>query len=319
MIAPLVVGGIIAGAVALAGAVATAQQNKKNRKYQEETNRENREHEKYMYELSRQDAQNDWKKQNEFNSPEQQMTRLRQAGLNPNLVYGNGATTTADTIRSGEYASKQTEAPKVDNSGYSDALNAGSNQLTMGFQMQQQQLQNKNIEANTSNLNEQNNLIKQEALLKQTTNAGQLIKNADSQLQYDKAKQLYDNSIKHAELTNLNMEQDLANKRANETFTLDSNDRAKVELTLKQNATASQIATQYEQILKSKMERAQLPYKIKDIESRIKALNIDTKIKKFQLELQKDGIQPGTSTYQRKMMEFLDNFPANITENESLY
>lgn len=33
-----------------------------------------------------------WNMQNAYNSPTAQMSRLRQAGLNPNLVYGNGVT-----------------------------------------------------------------------------------------------------------------------------------------------------------------------------------------------------------------------------------
>jgi len=32
-----------------------------------------------------------WEMQNEYNSPAQQMQRLKEAGLNPNLVYGKGA------------------------------------------------------------------------------------------------------------------------------------------------------------------------------------------------------------------------------------
>ena len=34
-----------------------------------------------------------WHRENAYNSPTAQMERLRQAGLNPNLVYGGGATT----------------------------------------------------------------------------------------------------------------------------------------------------------------------------------------------------------------------------------
>lgn len=32
-----------------------------------------------------------WNRQNEYNSPKAQMARLKEAGLNPNLVYGNGS------------------------------------------------------------------------------------------------------------------------------------------------------------------------------------------------------------------------------------
>ena len=31
-----------------------------------------------------------WNRENEYNSPKEQMARLAAAGLNPNLVYGNG-------------------------------------------------------------------------------------------------------------------------------------------------------------------------------------------------------------------------------------
>ena len=36
-----------------------------------------------------------WNMNNAYNDPSAQMERLKQAGLNPNLVYGGGATTTA--------------------------------------------------------------------------------------------------------------------------------------------------------------------------------------------------------------------------------
>lgn len=35
-----------------------------------------------------------WNKNNLYNSPLQQMSRLQQAGLNPNLIYGNGSSST---------------------------------------------------------------------------------------------------------------------------------------------------------------------------------------------------------------------------------
>jgi hypothetical protein len=36
-----------------------------------------------------------WNRENEYNHPTAQMSRLRSAGLNPNLVYGSGTQTTA--------------------------------------------------------------------------------------------------------------------------------------------------------------------------------------------------------------------------------
>lgn len=39
-----------------------------------------------------------WKMENEYNSPVNQMARLQSAGLNPNLVYGHGAVATGGNI-----------------------------------------------------------------------------------------------------------------------------------------------------------------------------------------------------------------------------
>lgn len=53
---------------------------------------------KAMYELQKNDAISFWNMQNEYNSPAQQMKRLSDAGLNPMLVYGNGADNTSGAI-----------------------------------------------------------------------------------------------------------------------------------------------------------------------------------------------------------------------------
>jgi len=46
-------------------------------------------------------ALEDWNRQNAYNSPAAQMERLRQAGLNPNLVYGHGADAQANQMPRG--------------------------------------------------------------------------------------------------------------------------------------------------------------------------------------------------------------------------
>lgn len=54
---------------------------------QQSANDTNMELAKYQFEKNKEM----WNLQNEYNSPEKQMERLRAAGLNPNLVYGSGA------------------------------------------------------------------------------------------------------------------------------------------------------------------------------------------------------------------------------------
>lgn len=77
--ASLITAGLAAGSSA-GNAVAQGRMNKKTMAY----NRE-------MYDKQKADNIAFWNMQNEYNSPQAQMARLQAAGLNPNLVYGNGA------------------------------------------------------------------------------------------------------------------------------------------------------------------------------------------------------------------------------------
>lgn len=61
---------------------------------QKKENQLQRNYEREMYTRNLMDTVRLWKMQNEYDSPAMQMERLKQAGLNPNLVYGNGATAT---------------------------------------------------------------------------------------------------------------------------------------------------------------------------------------------------------------------------------
>lgn len=49
------------------------------------------ERQKDLMALQNQYAVANWNRENNYNSPQEQMKRLKAAGLNPNLVYGNGA------------------------------------------------------------------------------------------------------------------------------------------------------------------------------------------------------------------------------------
>ena len=51
--------------------------------------RKQRQHEVAMYDKQKQDSIDFWKMENEYNSPAMQMQRLRDAKLNPNLIYGS--------------------------------------------------------------------------------------------------------------------------------------------------------------------------------------------------------------------------------------
>lgn len=95
---PLVTSAIITSAAGGLQALAGTNQNRKNRVY----NRD-------MYKMALKDQRLDRDYANTYNSPIEQMRRLEAAGLNPNLVYGQGV-----SGATGQTASSQPkqDAPK---------------------------------------------------------------------------------------------------------------------------------------------------------------------------------------------------------------
>lgn len=87
---------------------------------------------------SRQWALDDYNRMNEYNSPAAQMERLKAAGLNPNLVYGNGATTQASPIKQSDAGVGSAGKPETPN--YAALGNALS--TYQDTQLKNQQLEN---------------------------------------------------------------------------------------------------------------------------------------------------------------------------------
>lgn len=82
---------VIGAAISTAGNWFT---NAANLREQRNINKQNIAQQNAMYDRQRNDAIADRQFENIYNSPAEQMKRLQAAGLNPNLVYGNGASAT---------------------------------------------------------------------------------------------------------------------------------------------------------------------------------------------------------------------------------
>ncbi len=87
--------GLISGIGSVLGSVINSSSNRKavretnaaNLQMNRENNAARRELAEYAYTKDLEQ----WNRENEYNTPESQMRRLAEAGLNPNLVYGSGA------------------------------------------------------------------------------------------------------------------------------------------------------------------------------------------------------------------------------------
>lgn len=136
--------GISSGVSAISGAISSGMQNKSNRELAEYS---------YSKDLEM------WHKQNAYNNPSAQMERLKEAGLNPNLVYGTGTVAGNTASQLPKY-----QAPKMDNSQAAQGMQNASQHLGQYLTLKKLGAEINYIDANTVARNTQTDVFKQQAL-----------------------------------------------------------------------------------------------------------------------------------------------------------
>lgn len=156
---------LIAAAIGSAlGGIATGLINKQS---QEDTNAAQAATNERLYQMQRADAVSDWNRNNAYNSPAQQMQRFKEAGLNPNLIYGNMQN--AQPIRSVDAKAPDYVAPRLNDNMIPSAIGKYMElkQQDLTIKNQEKALaltdaQTKKVEADAQNVTLQNqNLIDQ--------------------------------------------------------------------------------------------------------------------------------------------------------------
>ena len=195
---------IAAGASILGGVLGSRSQKKTNDKNMELAKYQNawqaQENEKaYQRNLEM------WNLQNAYNSPTQQMARLRTAGLNPNLVYGNGVTgnSAGSTPQYQPADIKRAELSPYRgwNQGLSDAV---SNFLAY-----------RSNRAQVENMEAQNSLIRQQTATEATRQANIAASTARSEFDLSQANRLKDVSVSMAEAQMVKSQHDASTSWAN--------------------------------------------------------------------------------------------------------
>jgi hypothetical protein len=209
-----ITGSIVAAGITAAGqganAFAQGKMNKKTRQWNEA-----------MYGRQREDALADWARTNQYNSPLAQMQRFKEAGLNPNLIYGQ--TNMAQPVRSTDAKSWNPQAP---------AFNLG--------QIVDQYLQTKQAGASIDIMKEQKEKLKADI-------EGKLIENLRN------AKGLpFIEPMAQAKLEGAL--QDNRYKGALTTLTLDRNEREAIKLSNDRQKTAQDIIESKQRVTKSLQE-----------------------------------------------------------------
>lgn len=268
---------VAAGIQALSQGVNAAAQGSMNRKQRKWSEK--------MYERQRSDSLMDWAMQNNYNSPEEQMKRLKEAGLNPNLVYGSGAETTAGVIRSSNVESWRPQAPQVDMSFLQGALG----------QMYDIELK----KAQTDNVRAATEVAGQDAILRMLQQLETQVRTAKTAQEKERAE--FDLEQARS-LMPLSIEQAKANLRKTQTDT-------QVSLNADERAAAMNAQTlreSVERVLNLRAQRAKTGDERAEIQQRIKNLGKDELLKQYEINMRALGIQPGDKLWERMLQNILD-------------
>lgn len=260
-------------AMAGAGIISTQANNKKARRFALD-----------MYNRSRQDAIDDWNRNNLYNSPSEQMARLKSAGLNPNMIYGKGpGDLTSQPIRSTESAKWKPEDIDV---------RPMQNALMSGYDMRMK-------DAQADLVNKQMQVADADIKLKGAQAYSTLTSVDRTKVGIDQDKF---NLAKSEALMPFDLQYSEARARhevANTEYTINQDERAELK-------NVQDLAEGAQRILTLRLGREQTNQLIAESKSRTNNLDTEGKIKQEELEIWQSGGRPGDKLWERKVMELVD-------------
>lgn len=221
-----------------------------------------------QYARQRKDALADWTMQNEYNSPKAQMARYKDAGLNPNLIYGQ--MTTSPAVRSSDMPNAHL-APVNPTQGIAEGL---SKYMDTSLQ-----------KAQVDNLKKQNDVLTQDILLKTAEVLGKGYANSKMALELQKQPELLQTTLDGMKanvrktLIDTGIAQDV-NKRQQDLHPINM-DKAVQDVT---NAKSLNALTQAQR---------------KNVLQTTSNLKTEGVIKKLDAQIAAKGIRPGDPIYAR--------------------
>lgn len=244
-------------------------------------NKQSQKYNTWMYKMQEQDRLKNWNLQNAYNTPAAQMQRLKEAGLNPNLVYGGGnAATTAQPIQGANAGSWKPEAPRFE-----------GNPMASYYDTKLQQIQ-------LDNLTKQGQLLEQDKINKETQNLVGLQNIARSKYDMQRLQQLTPYQISAME-TSI--------KKGTESI------NQMVMTGERQNKLAgASLAETAANIALKKAQTNNLNISAGEIRERINNLKKDGVIKNFEIELNKKGFTKSDPYYFRVGMKLADQILGNL-------
>jgi hypothetical protein len=136
------------------------------------TNRWNRKYNEKMYDKQRQDALSDWQRTADYNSPQAQMIRYKEAGLNPNLIYGSATNSPMAQMKGPTMETSELPPYQLNKNNVGDAIGTYQNLKITNLQADNLATQNELLKSqiNYNNVKALTEPFKQNLMEQQTTN-----------------------------------------------------------------------------------------------------------------------------------------------------
>lgn len=242
-------------------------------------NRKTREWNEKMYNLQRQHSLQDWTMQNDYNSPEKQMQRLKSAGINPNMAFARGTVDNqGGVVRSSEAKSWSPQAPTFD---LGQAAQSG---LSAYYDLKLKDAQYDNLKA-------QNTEIVNRAILTAAQTANTLQSTETSKFDLGLKSDLRATSLQAAQESLRKLQTDI-------DLSLRQDERAAA-------STAMNLTSAVENILTVREQRAKTIVEKEHIRQQISNLKKDNELKQLDINLKRIGVQPGDNILLRAAGQYL--------------
>ena len=265
-----ILGGLGDIAGSLINAHSTARQNQLSRQWSEQ-----------QYSKQRADAIEFWNMQNSYNSPQEQMKRFQAAGLNPNLIYGQGNAGNAGSITTPDVQPAQFRTPEWGNAVSAVGLHAMNAIYDLDIK-----------QAQVDNLKAQNDVIRNTALekLQGMTESQTRVARNSFELQFAKDLRSTSADMKREQLRQLRIQNDLQIPR----YALDA---ARTSASVSE--AQARVKTMAEQRLNMEYQRAhtdadrqRIIADTRRIKSNIAIMQKDNTLKQLDIDLRRQGINP---------------------------
>lgn len=258
-----------------------------------------------MYDRTKNDNIAFWQMQNDYNSPQSQMQRFQDAGLNPNLIYGQG-----NSGNAGQVQTPDLQAPQFSSREWGNAVEkGGAGALNAMYDLKIKQ-------ATANNLKEQNNVLLEEAALKRSNNEYVQTQNARAKFDLGLESGLSDTSAE-------TRKEYLRQMRNNIDINTRRDAREAVINASNVQEAASRMLNMHEQNLNLKLNRSQVGLEMNRLRENIQLLKQQGVLNNLDINLKKAGINPNDPTWMRivaqKLQQWADDPNSSWNDSESIF